>query len=231
MTSTGERRIIKAYRVDNITSEVPYVEIDGVKHLFSEETQGHWESLRQRPMGEVELLIGAHKAGLLPTVVEKQEVLLVLKSDFGEGYVMFGNHPALKVIEFPDPEPALPKTTGLVFNNEVQSLRQAGCCLTTHRVNKMTITPHKDFMGVEDLGVEPPRRCKKCRGCHDCSFQGQRQTEAEALEYRMLEEGVKHNPKTGRFEVQYAFRGSGKALEQPRPGYQDSRERGEETGP
>ena len=121
------------------------------------------------------------------------------------GYVMFGTHPALKVIQFLESAPALSWATNLVFSRDVPSFRQAGYHLTTHKMNKITLSPHKDFMGVEDLGMEPPCWCKKFRGCHDCSFQGQRQTEAEALEYRELGDRVKNNPKTGRFEVEYAF--------------------------
>ena len=63
----------------------------------------------------------------------------------------------------------------------------------------------KDFMEAEGLGVEPPRRCEDCRGCQKCSFRGQQHTEKEALEYMMIESGVKHNKERGHFDVAYAW--------------------------
>ena len=36
------------------------------------------------------------------------------------------------------------------------------------------IMKEKDFLQAESLGVEAPRRYKKCGGCSECSFRGDR---------------------------------------------------------
>ena len=63
----------------------------------------------------------------------------------------------------------------------------------------------KDFMVAESMGVEPPRQCSECRGCQKCSFIGQKHTERESLEYKLIESGVKYNEEKGYFDVAYAW--------------------------
>ena len=70
--------------------------------------------------------------------------------------------------------------------------------------NLMT-TSTKDPSSYDDLGVEPPRRSEKCRSGKDCSYRGLMQTEREAEEYRLIEEGVKYCQDTGKFSVSYPF--------------------------
>ena len=81
-------------------------------------------------------------------------------------------------------------------------IRQSGIKVSAD-VNKMEISK-LDFLEAEELGVEPPRRCKKCRGCTLCSFRGFKHTEKESLEYKTIE-GVKHDPENNVFQVSYAF--------------------------
>jgi hypothetical protein len=63
----------------------------------------------------------------------------------------------------------------------------------------------KDFLTAEGLGVEAPRRCKKCSGCAECSFRGRQMSQKEAAEYKLIEEGIKFDENLGRFRVQYPF--------------------------
>ena len=63
----------------------------------------------------------------------------------------------------------------------------------------------KDFLQAESHGFEAPRRCKKCSGCHECSFRGRQMSQKEASEYKLIEEGIEFDQKLGRFRVRYPF--------------------------
>ena len=55
------------------------------------------------------------------------------------------------------------------------------------------------FWAAEELGSEAPRRCQQCRGCKECSFQGQQMSQTESWEYAKMKEGTKT------FRVKYLF--------------------------
>ena len=40
--------------------------------------------------------------------------------------------------------------------------------ITVNQV-KLTYTQERDFFTLDDLGIEPVRRCSGCRGCKECS--------------------------------------------------------------
>ena len=103
LTRECDRKMIRAFGVERISDAPPFIGTDGAKRLFSREVQEVWDEVVGRPRKPIELLIGADKAGLLPQIMEKQGNLIVLKSDFGTGYVMFGNHPKLEITTFPAP--------------------------------------------------------------------------------------------------------------------------------
>ena len=194
LTITGDRKLVSAFGMEHISGEVPYICFEGVKHLFSQSIQDDWGSVSHRPKGEIQLLIGAEVASYFPERLEARGELVVMKSDFGSGYAMFGAHEDLK-------------SDKVQLSEEVQLIRQAGVKISIQVVNRVTVdyVGPKEFMSGESLGVEPPRRCKKCRGCPLSSFRGQKHTEKETLEYKMIEQGVKHNPETDLFEVDYPF--------------------------
>ena len=69
----GVKRIPKissAFGVDKISQEVPYICFEGVKLLFNKALQQDWENVKDRPMGAIELMIGAEVSGYLPLRVE-----------------------------------------------------------------------------------------------------------------------------------------------------------------
>ena len=223
LTVTGERKLLRAFGVDKISGELPYIIFDGLKSLFSQNIQDDWDKVVQRPAGPIQLLIGAEKAGYTPERLETREHLVILKSLFGTGYVVFGTHESIKSEE-------------VVFTEEVQLIRQLGLKVSSQVINGMSLinmaafkkvervealdvehhseainmtdynqAKGKNFMEAEALGVEAPRRCDKCRGCSLCSFRGHMHTEKETLEYKMLEESIKFDPEKGVFVVQYPF--------------------------
>ena len=145
-------------------------------------------------MGAIELLVGAEVASYLPEKLETQGELVVMKSAFGSGYAVFGSHPEIKAER-------------VKFCEDVKMIRQKGIKVTTQYSNRVSVSCNMadKFMEAEGLGVEPPRRCPDCRGCPKCSFRGQQHTERETLEYKAIEQGIRHNKEKGHFEVQYAW--------------------------
>ena len=213
----GSRRIIRALGMDKISDRIPNITLEGVKHHFSQEVQERWETVTRRPCGEVELLIGSEAAGLHPVKYESKDDLVVMKSEFGEGWIIYGSHPDLG-------------GEHLHFSDEVGAIRTGGFkLLPCGRISctqnlkyspveveylpfregsykqKLLATNPRSFDLIEDLGVEPPRRCSRCRGCKDCSYRGMRHSEREAEEYKLIEEGVKYCQETGKYQVSYPF--------------------------
>ena len=47
MTAAGERRLIRAHRIQKISDILPFVEIDGTKNLFSKEVHEVWDKLKR----------------------------------------------------------------------------------------------------------------------------------------------------------------------------------------
>ena len=193
LTVSGARKLLRAFGVECISKYIPKVDLEQVKQDFSSEVQEKWEKVSKRPKGEVELLIGSEVAGYQPEKWESSNQLVVMKSLFGTGYTVYGQHDKMRVEK-------------VQFSEEVQMIRQAGLkiCYDVHKC-RIDFAGVKDFFSGEEQGIEPPRRCRKCRGCADCSFRGLKHLEIEAMEYKMIEDGVKHNSELDRFEVEYAF--------------------------
>ena len=192
LTTVGERKLVRAFGMERISEKVPYICFQGVKHLFSAEVQEEWEKVTSRPVGVIQLLVGAEVASYLPERHETQGELVVMKSVFGSGYAVFGSHPEIKAER-------------VKFSEEVKMIRQTGVRVTNQYANRVCVSFAEKFMEAEGLGVEPPRRCPDCRGCQKCSFRSQQHTERETMEYRAIEQGIKLNREKGYFEVQYAW--------------------------
>ena len=56
---------------------------------------------------------------------------------------------------------------------------------SNHRVTvcqlRLTYTQERDFYTMDDLGIEPARRCPGCRGCKECSWRGQKLSRQEVF--------------------------------------------------
>ena len=83
-----------AFTVDEITKAIKFMDVSGVVQLFNPLTE--WDL--QRPVGEVDLLIGIQYAGLHPWGGEEHAThchLRLLMSKFGTGILLDGAHPAI----------------------------------------------------------------------------------------------------------------------------------------
>ena len=97
MNTDGKRVLIRAFGVEVISAPAKDVDVTAVKNLFSKQAQKKWDLIAERPQGEVELLVGSEHAGLHPVVLEKSQDLRVMKSQFGNGYLLHGRHQGIKV--------------------------------------------------------------------------------------------------------------------------------------
>ena len=75
--------------------------------------------------------------------------LKALKSDFSKGWVIGGSHPLLRPSKIKLTEEALAMTI-------------------ISRVEINPFTP-KDFWEMDNLGVQPPKKCGRCKSCKLCS--------------------------------------------------------------
>ena len=125
----GRKEDSESLRHGKISEEVPYISFNGVKHLFSNEVQKEWERVTSRPVGAIELLVGAEVASIFPDKFETKGELVVMKSAFGSGYSMFGTHPELRV-------------EGVQFSEEVKMVRQMRMKVTTQYNHRLTHNFH-----------------------------------------------------------------------------------------
>ena len=203
----GARRLVRAFGFDNISEPMGNIELDGVKHMFSDEMQEKFLDWGVRPSGQVELLVGSEVAHLHPTADETVENLVIRRSIFGTGLVLNGGHSSIR-------------SEKVKFDSTIGAIRQGKFV----KVNRITVRytqerdfrpmefsqacgmmQEKDFLAAEGLGVEAPRRCRSCSGCKECSFRGRQMSQREASEYKLIEEGIVFDEKAGRFRVTYPF--------------------------
>ena len=96
LTTCGERRLVRAFGLEEISGETPYICLQGVKHMFSKDVQADWDKVSSRPVRAVELLFGAEVTSYLLQKIKSVGELVILKSAFGTGYAVFGSHENIK---------------------------------------------------------------------------------------------------------------------------------------
>ena len=227
----GERRIIKAYGVDRISDVITEVDFGNAKEKFSKDVRMFWKEITSRPHGKpIQLLVGSEKAAFMPTRVETADNLVVLNTEFGAGWGIYGYDEAISSVQ---PE----------FSAEVQCIRRSGLKAVPVSINQIKLstesdppaTPVKkvrfvdedvsieekatvyrngveDLTFAEDMGVEPPRRCPDCKGCSLCSFRGQMHSQQETLEYQLMEQGIVYDEELKKFRASYPWIGDPKTL-------------------
>ena len=209
----GTRRLVRAFGFDNISEPMGSIELEGVKHMFSLEMQEKWLDWGVRPEGAIQLLVGSEVANLHPQAVEVVGNLVIKSSIFGTGLVLNGGHPLIKSSKL-----KMDSTVAAIRQGKYVQVNRIAVRYTQEREFTPTEDRHqvllcqscgvlleKDFLKAEGLGVEAPRRCKKCSGCNDCSFRGRQMSQKEAAEYRLIEEGLTFDDKVGRLRVKYPF--------------------------
>ena len=190
-----ERHLVTALEVESISDNIIEADVSAVKHMFSSVVQDKWDQIKSRPKGEIDLLLGQNVCGLHPVSFESRGNLKVLSSPFGCGFVLTGTHPAIR-------------SQKVIWNEDVSNIRHFST--TSHNsshvyVNSISVRPNYEYFELDDLGVQPPRRCGNCLNCKDCSFRGHMLTQQEQYEYQILESKVRYDPASQSFHVSYPF--------------------------
>ena len=192
--NTNVQHIITAYEVENISENILEVDVAGVKHLFSSSVQDQWDSVQGRPTGPLDLLVGANVLGLHPYDHESCENMRIKKSIFGAGLILTGSHPAIS-------------SQKIIWSEDVNHIRLSSFPAADVSVNRISIKiqPFYDYFELDNMGVEPPRRCGNCRNCKQCAFRSQMLSLQEQYEYQVMESKVRYDPLTQSFAVSYPF--------------------------
>ena len=261
----GNKCVVYALGMDEITSEVLEVDLEGVKHQFTGEARRRWRELAARPRGEVDVLLGSDYAGYHATrVIQVSEHLIMAESPLSSKMVAQGTHPSLSVPhckwnpdvlalrtarmthhiahgaapqcaalrvtcdykvmdaeildDLSDVLPPCPRqqredeTASSTLHQQVRPSELTGaqvshifhqlCQSQSHLQSFIT---EAEFLAGEQLGVEAPRRCPRCRGCRECSEHGQRVTEREQAELDLIRQGVSFDADRREFNVTFPW--------------------------
>ena len=95
----GKEQEVLVYSLRTITSPIEEVDLRPALREFPKLGNDYWKI--QRPMGDVDLLIGTNDARLHPHLANPDEHrkgnLRLMTSQFGTGYLIDGSHPNVKV--------------------------------------------------------------------------------------------------------------------------------------
>ena len=177
-------RKVWAFGVDNIMEPPDAVDISPVAGLFPHLPSKLFTQVPTRP---VDILMGNNFLGEHPSGGEGRDAvgdLRAYQSQYGDGWVIDGTHPAIKSVASKISDPAIHLA----------------------RINKLEVAPEllPSFWEGECLGVPPPKRCGRCLRCTQCTDQGLIHSRQEQEELDMLRQGVQLMD--GRIHVSYPFR-------------------------
>ena len=134
----------------------------------------------------LDILVGLNFYGLHPdggSGKDKIGNLKALRSDFSCGWIIGGSHPNLKP-------------------SKVQLTDKALAMATICKVEIKPFVP-MDFWELNSLGVQPPKRCGRCKSCKFCSDEGFLISCQEEEEYKVIEDSV--TVKDGKTTLKFPF--------------------------
>ena len=195
--NAGNRVLVRAFGVEDISEIRNVVNVEQVKENFSSEVQSQWGKIKKRPKGKVHMLVGQEYAGFHPVPYEAHGNLVVYRSMFGQGWLLSGNNPYIDVEKYK-------------FGEEVAALRVSRVTVvnqSSHRIGvsqaRFSFNQQRDYYSYDSLGVEPPRRCQSCKGCRECSWRGHQLSKQESYELEYMENCVDF--RDGKFHIKFPF--------------------------
>ena len=128
-----------------------------------------------RPNAEVGILIDQDHVNLLPTVGDGM--------DCQDNQVWIrlcprGSHPRIRC----------KKVVLLTVTAKLRSAKFLTTVINGKKMNHVKRVGYPEFLKVEELAIEIPRRCERCAGCKRCSYQSQEMSRKEQEEYRLLKD-------------------------------------------
>ena len=194
----GIRTQMWGYGIDSIIEAEEPIDPGPIRHLFPHVPTATFKKLQKR---RIDLLIGLNFNQLFPTGGEGKDSvgnMKVLKTKFGEtGWILGGTHPLLKSH---CPRYSVAAREIRVAKVEISpsltvSPVDAQVKQRFHEIVSARVVTEKNikFWESDQLGVEPPRRCQRCRQCGksgECSDRHILYTMKEEEELRILDENV-----------------------------------------
>ena len=208
----GNKYPLWGYGVKTIIEADEPVDPYPVRRLFPHVPEAVFKKLQKK---RIDLLIGLNFNNLFPTGGEGKNCvgnLKVLRTKFGDtGFILGGTHPCLR-----PPSPKFSVTAAEIRTARVEISPDVTVTPISDQV-KEVMEVRAARVGIEreltvehwesdNLGVEPPRRCRKCLQCADrgdCSEKHISHSIKEDLELKLIEDNVK--VENGRVEVRYQF--------------------------
>ena len=179
----GSTRRMWAYGIEEIMNPPELIDLTPVRHLFPHLPDSAFVSLPKKP---VDMLIGNNFLGIIPSDGAARDIVGDLRahhSQFGDGWVLAGTHPALKSDKF-------------ALSSSAHNLA---------RIFKCEVVPDAlpNFLEGECLGVLPPSRCGKCSRCTECTDPALIRSRKDQDELDILKKSVKLI--NGQLQVTYPF--------------------------
>ncbi len=179
----GERQLLhtKLYRV-------PLIDHSGLEHIVLaygiEEVAGHvqgleltgrWQRIRRAAVrsGPVELLVGIPSASLHPRFDGCRGEWAIYHTSFGGGFLAAGGGGGERGVAA-----------------VVSAFSGAAAACAAAAFGRGAERPATDFITVEGMGTDAPKRCPNCIGCRQCKFRLSQMTWQEAEELSMIEKGL-----------------------------------------
>ena len=217
----GHRHSVWGYGIEKITVGASgRQDISGLRHLFPHVPPQAFKAVPEKP---VDILFGVdyfdlHPAGGVGR--DQQGHLRALRSLFGNGWLIVGGHPDVKVVpgkntpqamamasvcrvglsEVPEVStiPGVPETMlGVRKKSAAEGPRGRKPCSAAKKI--------EEFYKGEDMGVLPQRRCDRCSGCSTCSDSGMTRSRQEEAELALLKQGIRLDQEKGEMQVKYPF--------------------------
>ena len=210
----GQQYQLWGYGVDTIIEPEDPVDPGPVRHLFPHVPKATFRKLERR---RIDLLIGLNFNNLFPTGGEGEDCvgnLKALRTRFGTtGWILGGTHPLLYQPETKFSAAAYQIRVAkmeIIPDLEVRKIeKEVKERFDEIKVGKLRMEKGEavEFWDSDQLGVEPPRRCQKCRQCADrgdCSDNHIIHTLKEEAELRVIEENMQLVD--GKVQVKYPFK-------------------------
>ena len=166
----GSNVQVWGYGIEQITDPIGSADLSMIKSFFPHLPDQVFAKLDTKPL---DILVGMNFFGLHPSGGEGKNRagnLKALRSEFGSGWIIGGSHPSLDLPE--------------------RNLTSKALAMIT--VCDVQINPYteKGFWELESIGVEPPKRCGRCRNCKICSNEGLLVSCKEEEEHKMIYDNV-----------------------------------------
>ena len=153
--------------VDQISDDERTLDLSGVREVFL----GAPAEVFRRPEGPIDLLIGSIYRNIQPYGGNEEFTkgrLRLVRSFFCCGFILTGTHCSIGSVETGLTQHAKNLVNCSIVEKGSELPRRPISVVSCNKAVASLKIP--EFFEAEDLVVAPPRTCKRCRGCRDCSY-------------------------------------------------------------